>query len=61
MEVRYNEEFGEVEVFQFRIVVEKAEDEQTEISFEEAKKLDPEVQLGDELGEKMQNISDLGG
>jgi transcription termination/antitermination protein NusA len=60
MEVRYNEEFGEVEVFQFRIVVEEAEDEQTEISFELAKLLDPEVQIGDELGEKMQDISDLG-
>jgi len=60
MEVRYNEEFGEVEVFQFRIVVEQAEDDQTEISFEAAKKLDPEVQIGDELGEKMEDISDLG-
>lgn len=60
MEVRYNEEFGEVEVFQFRIVVEHAEDEQTEISFDQAVKLDPEVQLGDELGEKMVDISDLG-
>ncbi|MGB3225980.1 MAG: transcription termination factor NusA [Desulforhopalus sp.] len=60
MEVRYNEEFGEVEVFQFRIVVEDAEDEQTEISFDEARLLDPEVQVGDELGEKMQDISDLG-
>ncbi len=60
MEVRYNEEFGEVEVFQFRIVVEDAEDEQTEISFDEARLLDPEVQIGDELGEKMQDISDLG-
>jgi transcription termination/antitermination protein NusA len=60
MEVRYNEEFGEVEVFQFRIVVEEAEDDQTEISFDQAKKLDPEVQLGDELGEKMLDISDLG-
>jgi len=60
MEVRYNEEFGEVEVFQFRIVVENAEDEQTEISFDEAIKLDPEVQIGDELGEKMLDISDLG-
>ncbi len=60
MEVRYNEEFGEVEVFQFRIVVEEAEDEQTEISLDEARKLDPEVQLGDELGEKMEDISDLG-
>lgn len=60
IEVRYNEEFGEVEVFQFRIVVEDAEDEQTEILFQEAVKLDPDVQMGDELGEKMENITDLG-
>jgi N utilization substance protein A len=60
IEVHYNEELGEVEVFQFRSVVEDAEDEQTEISFEQAKVLDPEVQLGDELGEKMENITDLG-
>jgi len=60
IEVRYNEEFGEVEVYQFRNVVEKAEDEQTEISFDDALLLDPDVQLGDELGEKMENITDLG-
>jgi transcription termination/antitermination protein NusA len=60
IEVRYNEEYGEVEVFQFRSVVEEVEDEQTEISFAEAIVLDPEVRLGDELGEKMENISDLG-
>jgi len=60
IEIRYNEEFGEVEVFQFRSVVEGAEDEQTEISLEEAQLLDPEVQLGDELGEKMEKIEDLG-
>jgi len=60
IEVRYNEEYGEVEVFQFRMVVEDAEDEQTEISLEEALKLDPDVQIGDELGEKMEDISDLG-
>ncbi len=60
IEVRYNEEYGEVEVFQFRNVVEEAEDDQTEISLEEALKLDPEVQLGDELGEKMEDVSDLG-
>lgn len=60
IEVRYNEEYGEVEVFQFRNVVEEAEDEQTEISLVDAQKLDPEVQLGDELGEKMEDISDLG-
>ncbi|MEA3467779.1 MAG: transcription termination factor NusA [Thermodesulfobacteriota bacterium] len=60
IEVRFNEEFGEVEVFQFRTVVNEVEDEQTEISFEEATKLDSEVQLEDELGEKMENIEDLG-
>ncbi len=60
IEVRYNEEFGEVEVFQFRSVVEEVEDEQTEISMDAAKLLDPEVQMGDELGEKMENIEDLG-
>ena len=60
IEVRYNEEYGEVEVFQFRNVVEEAEDEQTEISLADAQRLDPDVQLGDELGEKMEDISDLG-
>ena len=60
IEVRFNEEFGEVEVFQFRTVVQEVEDEQTEISFDEAKALDPEVQLEDELGEKMEHIEDLG-
>jgi N utilization substance protein A len=60
IEVHYNEEYGEVEVFQFRSVVEEAEDEQTAISFAEAIVLDPEVRLGDELGEKMENIADLG-
>ena len=60
IEVRYNEEHGEVEIFQFRVVVEEPLDEQTEVALIEAVKLDPEVRLGDELGEKMVNITDLG-
>lgn len=60
LEVRYNDEFGEVELFQFRTVVEDVEDEQTEISFEDARLLDPEVQMNDELGSKMDNVADLG-
>ena len=60
IEVQYNEEYGEVDVFQFRTVVEEVEDEQTEISLTDAVRLDPEVQLGDDLGEKMEDISDLG-
>jgi len=60
MEVRYNEELGEIELFQFRTVVEKVEDEQTEISLNEARTLDPEVELGDDLGSKMEDVAELG-
>ncbi len=60
MEVQYNEELGEVEIFQFRMVVDEVEDEQTEISMKEAKTLDPGVKLHDEIGTKMENIAELG-
>jgi N utilization substance protein A len=60
MEVHYNDELGEIELFQFRTVVEKVEDDQTEISMVEARLLDPEVQLHDDLGSKMDNVADLG-
>ena len=60
MEVQFNDELGEVEIFQFRNVVEKVEDEQTEVLLEEAHTLDPDAQVGDELGTKMENIADLG-
>jgi len=60
MEVQYNDELGEVEIFQFRMVVDTVEDEQTEISLDEAKALDPGVKLHDEIGTKMENIAELG-
>ncbi len=60
LEVHYNEELGEVELFQFRTVVEDVSDEQTEITFDEAIALDPDVQMGDDLGSKMENVADLG-
>jgi N utilization substance protein A len=60
MEVQYNDELGEVEIFQFRMVVETVEDEQTEIPLEEASALDPGVKLHDEIGTKMENIAELG-
>ncbi len=53
IEVRYNEEIGEVELFQFKQVVEEVNDPSTEISLEEAKELDSEVQIGDSLGVKL--------
>lgn len=60
LEARYNDEMGEVELFQFRNVVEEVGDDQTEISLDEALKLDPDVQLGDELGSKMDSVAELG-
>jgi len=60
MEVQYNDELGEVEIFQFRMVVDTVEDEQTEVSLEEASAMDPGVKLLDEIGTKMDNIAELG-
>lgn len=60
MEAQYNDELGELELFQFRTVVEAVEDEQTQIGIEEARLLDPEVQLDDDLGSKMDNVAELG-
>jgi N utilization substance protein A len=58
IEVRYNEEAGEVELFQFKQVVEEVSDPDLEISLEEAKALDTEVEPGDSLGVKLS--TDLG-
>jgi len=60
IEVQFNGESGEIEVFQYRTVVEEVEDDETQISFVDARELDPEVELDDDLGEKVENIADLG-
>ena len=53
IEVHYNEEAGEVELFQFKQVVEEVTNPSTEISLKEAKGLDSEAQIGDSLGVKL--------
>ena len=53
LEAHYNEELGEVELFEFRTVVEEIDDEETDILFEQARDLDPECEFGDSLGIKM--------
>ena len=53
IEVHYNEEAGEVELFQFKQVVEEVTDSSTQISLKEAKGLDTEAQIGDSLGVKL--------
>jgi transcription termination/antitermination protein NusA len=59
VEVGYNEEVGEIEVYQFKMVTDKVENPATEITLEEAVAHDPDVQLEDEIGFRL-NIEDLG-
>ena len=60
LEVHYNDEYGDIEVFQFRKVVEEVEDDQTQISLEEARLHDPDAQIGFELGARMEKVAELG-
>ncbi len=61
IEASYNDQSGEIELYEFKEVVtkEKFIDEEVEIILEEALKLDPEAQLDDSIGIKLDS-SDLG-
>jgi len=50
IEAKYNEETGEIDVIEYKIVVEKVENPDLQISLEEAKKLDPNAEIGDSIG-----------
>lgn len=54
IEAQYNDEIGEVELFKFVRVVEDVEDELIEIHIEEARELDEDCEVGDDLGIKME-------
>jgi len=53
LEAHYNDEMGEVELFEFVTVVGEVEDSYKEIDLEEAREIDPDVEIGDSLGMKM--------
>lgn len=57
LEARYNEELGEIEVFQFKTVVEAVAESDMEIIVNEAKIHDPECLVGDSIGVKMDTSS----
>ena len=61
IEASYNDDTGEVELFEFKEVVtpEAFEDEEIEIVLEEAQQLDPDVQLADSIGIRLET-NDLG-
>jgi len=53
LDVTFNEEFGEIEAFQFKEVVELVTDPEKQISLKDARQMDSESELGDELGVRM--------
>ena len=61
VEVRYNDNTGDIEVYQFKIVVEdgEVENEDTHIGITEARTHDPSVQIDDEVGFRVK-VEDLG-
>jgi len=50
IEVHYNEKSGDVEVFHFKEVVEEVEYSDSELTLEEGYEYDPECEIGDSLG-----------
>ena len=52
-DVYYNPEEGEVELFEYKEVVETVTDPEIQISLAEASELDPETELGDMIGVKI--------
>jgi len=54
IEGHFNEESGDVEIFEFRTVVERIENAANEITVPEAADLDPDAQLGDSIGQRLE-------
>ena len=54
-ETRYNEQDDDVEIYQYKNVVEVVRDPILEITTEDAKALDPDAEIGDQLGVRIEN------
>jgi N utilization substance protein A len=59
VEVSYNDDTGDIDVYQFKVVVEKVRDAFSEISLKDALAHDSGVQLDDEMGFRVK-VEDLG-
>jgi N utilization substance protein A len=57
IDARFNEELGEIELFEFREVVESVEDDTRQIAMADARAFDPDAELGDEIGVKIDTTS----
>lgn len=58
-EARYDEETGEVELYEFKDIVEKVTNPDRELNLEEARKYDEQAQIGDQLGIRVE-VGELG-
>ena len=58
--IEVNPETGDIKQFTFRTVVEEVNNETTEISLEEAKKIVPEIELGETIEERFTDTKDFG-
>ena len=56
-ETRYNDAEDEIEIYQYKNVVENVKDPIIEITINEARNLDSEVEIGDQLGIRIENPS----
>ncbi len=54
LEINFNEELGEIEIFEFKEVVEEITNPNLEISLEEAHEHDPDAVIGDSIGMRME-------
>ncbi|MEE2702592.1 MAG: transcription termination factor NusA [Myxococcota bacterium] len=53
IEAKYNEATGEIELFEFKVVVESVSDPSTQVPLEEALRHDSEVEVDDQIGLKI--------
>lgn len=53
IEAKFNERTGEIELHEFKVVIDDVFDDEIEISTKDARKIDPDVQPGDSMGFKM--------
>ena len=53
LEARFNDELGEIELFEFKTVVQEVKDPDSEITINAAREFDPEAEEGDEIGVKL--------
>lgn len=54
LETRYNAQSGDIEIYQFKEVVQEVQTPEVEISFEDARTLDSECEIGDSIGTRME-------